>query len=68
MSYPARAEGLVNSTFSLPLLPAPLWPGGVLPDMGLDMGHLNGVQINDILNWIVRNRTVCSFNYVSTND
>ena len=42
------------STLSLPLLPAPLWPGVVEPDRVLTIGqielfgHLNCVQTSDV--------------------
>ena len=57
-------------TSSLLLLPGPLWPWMVALDGVLSMGqielfnHLNCLQINDMLKWIVRNRTVWQFNGV----
>ena len=55
---------------SLPLLSGPLWPGVVAPNRVPSMGpielfDLNYVQTNDMLNQIVRNRTVWSFNCVN---
>ena len=55
----------MKRTPSLPLLSARV----VAPDKALsidqiELGYLNGVLINDMLNWIVWNRTVWSFNCV----
>ena len=36
----------MRSTFSLPLLPSPLWPGVVVPDKVLSMGQ---IELFDIL-------------------
>ena len=48
----------MQSTDSLPLLPGPLWPRVEAPDRVLSMGQ---IELNCVLmlNWIVRNRTVC---------
>ena len=46
------------STPLLPLLPGPLWPGVVAPDMVLSMSQ---IELNSVLmlNWIAWNKTVC---------
>ena len=51
----------MQSTPSLPSLPGPHWPGLVAPDRVLSMGH---IKLNSglMLNWIVCNRTVFTFN------
>ena len=51
------------STPLLPLLPGPLWPEVVVPDRVLSMGQ---IELNCVLmlNWIVWNRTVLTFNCV----
>ena len=53
----------MQSTPSLPLLPGPLWPGVVAPNRVLSMGQ---TELNCVLmlNWIVWNRTVLTFNCV----
>ena len=52
----------MRSTPSLPLLPSSLWPGVVAPDRVLSMGQR---ELNCILmlNWIVWNRSVLTFNW-----
>ena len=42
----------IQSTFLLPLLPGPLWPGVIAPDRVLSMGQ---IELNCLLmlNWIV---------------
>ena len=52
------------STPSLPLLPGPLWPEVVVSDRVLSMGQ---IELNCILmlNWIVWNRTVLTFNCIN---
>ena len=51
----------MQSTLSLPLLPGPLWPGVVAPDRVLSMGQIE-LNCVHMLNWIVWNRTVFTFN------
>ena len=55
----------MHSTPSLPLLPDPLKPGVVASDRVLSMGR---IELNCvlILNWIVWNRTVLTFNCLET--
>ena len=54
----------MRSTPSLPSLPGPLWPEVVTPDRVLSMDK---IELNSIfmLNWIVWNRTVLTFNCVN---
>ena len=64
----------MQSSPSLPSLPGPLWPGVVVPEKVLSMGQIEilTLKLNAnkwlMLNWIVINRTVWSFNCVLTND
>ena len=54
-------------TPSLPSLPGPLWPVVVTPDRVPSVGQIelfDWVQANDRLHWIVKNRTIWSFNCV----
>ena len=55
----------MQSTFSLPSLPAPLWPRVVTPDKVLSMDQ---IELNCVLmlNWSAWNRTVLTFNCVLT--
>ena len=57
---------LIQGTPSLPLLPGSLWPG-MDPIYGSNF-NLFKLKKWHMLNWIVRNRTVWSFNCVLTND
>ena len=56
----------MRSTPSLPTLPGPLWPRVVTPDRILSIGQ---IELNSVfmLNWIVWNRTVLTFNSVNKN-
>ena len=61
------------STVSLPLLPGLLWSKVVAPDSLISRSnrtveHSSYLRINDMLNWIVRNRTAWSFNYEYRNN
>ena len=58
----------MQSTPSLLSLPGPYWPGVVTPDRVLSMTQIE-LCTNKwlILNWIVNDRTVTSFNCVPTN-
>ena len=55
----------MRSTPLLPTFPDPLWPGVVAPDRVQSMGQ---IELNCVLmlNWIVWNRTVLTFNCVQT--
>ena len=56
----------MQSSPSLSLLPGPLWPRVVAPDKVLYMSQIELWPLNCVLmlNWIVWNRTVWSFNCV----
>ena len=57
----------MRSSPSLPSFSGPIWPGVLASDkvLFMDQTELNCVIM---LNWIVWNRTVWSFNCVKTND
>ena len=55
----------MRSTSSLPSLSGPLWPRVVAPDRVLSMGQIELICVI-MLNWIVWNRTVLTFNCKKT--